>query len=65
MMAIAPSWQAKEHFLWHGTTRKAAEAIVRADFRVPKDWKGPRKRLEGSDAEFQVVAAAGTACLRR
>ncbi|CAE7634226.1 Parp12 [Symbiodinium pilosum] len=29
----------QEHLLWHGTSRKSAEAIVRADFRVPKDVK--------------------------
>ncbi|CAE6968072.1 Parp12 [Symbiodinium natans] len=29
----------QEHLLWHGTSRKAAEAIVRADFRMPKEIK--------------------------
>eukprot|EP00439_Symbiodinium_sp_Y106_P075316 s2375_g14.t2 len=43
---MRPTWRGEslegelqEHFLWHGTTRKAAEAIVRADFRVPKEIK--------------------------
>ncbi|CAE7029096.1 Tiparp [Symbiodinium sp. CCMP2456] len=29
----------QEHLLWHGTSRASAEAIVSADFRIPKDAK--------------------------
>ncbi|CAE7556957.1 Tiparp, partial [Symbiodinium necroappetens] len=29
----------QEHLLWHGTSRASAEAIVTADFRIPKDAK--------------------------
>jgi len=29
----------QEHLLWHGTSKVAAEAIVRSDFRIPEDAK--------------------------